>query len=173
MKVHLKTVLNARLASMRGAGITCRVKTFQIIDGQRPHIANGVSDGGPIRIVAQQARPKVYARESWSVNGEYRDLLIGHAQLQRDRFEARTTACQLFQLPDVLVGNQIECSKSLQRVVDVCDLFRNQFELVSGEVFRKYPPAPVVNEAAYRRHSFNSNTIALRSFGKMFVVKNL
>ena len=69
--------------------------------------------------------------------------------------------------------DQVDRSKSGKRVLQIRHLFRNEFELIGGQVFGKHSPTPVQYQAAGRWNRFNAYPIALRFFRKKLVIADL
>ncbi len=61
----------------------------------------------------------------------------------------------------------------MQRIVDVGNLLRNQFQLVCRQILRKDSSLAVEHESPDRRHGFDANTVTLRAFGEVGVVDDL
>ena len=89
-----------------------------------------------IRVVAHQARLKIDAGKSRPLNREVCDFLFRQPELERDGLEARAAAAEFLEARDVLDLDQVDRRKAIQRVVNVFDLLRNQFELVGRQVLR-------------------------------------
>ena len=57
--------------------------------------------------------------------------------------------------------DQAEFGKAGQRILEVGHLFRDEFELIRGQVFGKHLPAAVEYQAARRWHRLNPHAVAL------------
>ena len=126
-----------------------------------------------MRVMPHQSWLEIDARETRPLYRKVCDLLVAQAQLQRHRLEARTAVGQFLEARDVLGINQLHCGKSLQRVVDVSDLFGNQFQLVGRQVLGQHAALAIEDQPANRRHGLDAVAIALRLLGEQFVVDDL
>ena len=123
--------------------------------------------------MAHQPGPKVHARETRPLYRKACYLLIVEAQIQCDGFEARTALAEFLQPRDIVSIDKVQPCKSRQRIVEVVDLLRNEFELVGWQVLGDYTSLAVKDEAANRRHGFDTDAVALRALGKVLVLDDL
>ena len=173
MQNILVEVFHAGLAGMRSAGISRLVETRQVRRTQRTDIAHGVRDQFAVRIVSDQARLQVDARESRPLDRKVRNLLVGQPESQCDRLETGTALRQPVESRDVLFLDEPDPGEARQGIVDIRHLLRNQLELVGRQVFGDDPAAPVEDQAACWRYGLDSDAIALRLLRVEFVFDDL
>ena len=173
MQARLVTVFNAGLAGLRGAGVARGIEFLEVRGGERPHVTDGVSDILALRIMPDQPRPEVDTREARPLDRESRDLLVVEPRVERHRLEARTGLAEILDALNIARVDEFQPCQPFQGRVDVWHLFRNQFELVGGHVFRQHAALPVEDEAANGRYRLDPYPVAERAFREMLVVEDL
>ena len=163
-RVFFETVLDPGLARVRGARIARRVEALDVVGVQRSDIADRMREQVIVRIVAYQSRLEINTGESRPLNSKLRNLLFGHAEFQRDGFKSLATAAQRFETRNFSRLDQLDRRQAIQGVVNVCDLFGYQFELVGRKVLGDDTAFAIKNQAAYGGHGLNAYAITLGLF---------
>ena len=166
-------VLDAGFSGMRSTGVVRHIQAVQVIGRQCAHIAERVRGVLRMRIMTYKARLKIDAGKTIPLQRKPGNLIVAQPKAQRNRLESRTAAGEGLDSIDVVIVDQSQLRQPLQGVIDVSNLLRNELKLVGRQVLCQYSAPAIKNEAANRRHSLNSYSIALGLFSKNFVIKHL
>ena len=73
----------------------------------------------------------------------------------------RAVSAEGLEARDIVSRYEIHRRKPLQRIVNIVDLFRDQFKLIGGQIFGDHTPFAIEDEAANGGHGLNTNAVAL------------
>ena len=69
--------------------------------------------------------------------------------------------------------DQFERSQALQCVIEIIDLFRNQLELIGGQILRQHSTSAIEDKASGWRNGFYAITVVQGLLCKQFIVVHL
>src|SRR5262249_23893125 len=151
----------ALLANQRGAGVggTINMREVSFTDGA--HVTQRVHAEVTVWIGPRLASLDVYSLELEAAHRESRDIFIRHAQSHGHAVECAPRADCLLQLINFFSADQIELDQSIERLLNIGNLFGNQLQLVRGLPARDNFTVSVQDEPACGRYRLCSNTISL------------
>ncbi len=126
-----------------------------------------------VRILAEQARLDLHAREAVAVGGEARHFLVGQARADRQALGVARFGIQLAEPAAVLGLHVHHLAQLLDGALEILYLGREDFQRVSRVVARQHHAIAVEDEAAVGRDRHDRDAVVLGFRGIGVVLHDL
>src|SRR5262249_28109326 len=133
---------------VRGVAPFFDARDVAVVDS--PDVADRVRGHFPVRILAEEARLDLDARETGAVHREARELVVGQPGAQREALEV----LRLFeQLPEALAVARLDIDdlgERIDRLLEILHARGLDFQRVARVALREHDAVAIANDAAVR-----------------------
>jgi hypothetical protein len=175
MQLGLVEALDAGLADVRGAAVIDRVEAFQLFLGNSPHVTHRVGEMRPLRIMPDQLRDHLHARQAELVDRDTGDLLLG--QLEQDRHRLKRPAPlfdALFENGPIVRGQFENLDDGIQHLGPLTTgTLAGHAQAEAGTVVGHHHAVAVVDQAARWRNGQHVDTVVFRQRRVIVVLHHL
>jgi hypothetical protein len=177
MQFELVALLKAGLADTFRALVVGRLffglDQIEILLVDPVDVTDDVRRRRPERVVAEEARLHINAREKIAVSRKARDLFISEPRPDRDTLERFALFEQLLEAPAILGLDIDVLADRVDRRVKILDLGRRNLEREGRVIARQNNPVAILDDATIRRDRHERDAVVLGARDVVVVLDDL
>ncbi|KPY41966.1 Uncharacterized protein ALO52_05165 [Pseudomonas syringae pv. primulae] len=174
MKLGLVETLDAGLADMVGAAVIDRIEAFELFLVDAAHVADRMREMRPLRIMPDQLRHDLDARQAELIDRNQGNLLFRQLEQNGNGLKRTPPLLHAFFENDPVVRRELQyLDDGVQHCGPVAGTLTRNRKTETGPVVRHHDAVAVIDQAPAGRNRLNVNPIVFRKRRVVVVLNDL